>query len=113
MLLLEPSLMSNMQTDHLLSNLHSEPLVLRTPVELELMSRLDKAQDKLKLVEGFDELIDDYELKVDQLGRLLESPHKANFDQITDILQLLHDADIETAEDLKTVLIQADLIKEL
>ena len=76
------------------------------------MKRLEEACAKLELLEGFDELIIDYELKAESLERLLESPHMANFDEIADLLALLHDADIETAADLKTVLIEADLIKE-
>lgn len=41
MLQLQPSLLSQMQDDHFLAALNTEPCFLRTSVELELMHRLD------------------------------------------------------------------------
>lgn len=111
-MILDPALASNLPTKRLLAALDCQPLILSTPMELELMKRLEKACAKLELFEGFDELIIDYELKAESLERLLESNHKANFDEIADFLAVLHDAEIETADELKTVLIEADLLEE-
>ena len=46
MLTLQPSLMANMEDDHLIRSLECEPSIMRTPVELELMRRLDELVGK-------------------------------------------------------------------
>ena len=46
MLTLQPSLMANMENDHLIRSLECEPQIMRTPVELELMRRLDELVGK-------------------------------------------------------------------
>ena len=46
MLTLQPSLMANMGHDHLIRSLECEPQIMRTPVELELMRRLDELVGK-------------------------------------------------------------------
>jgi hypothetical protein len=112
MLILEANLARNMTDEHFISALHCDATIMRTPIEIELIRRLESALDRLKPLDGFDELIIDYELKAESLERLLESNHKANFDEIADFLAVLHDAEIETADELKAVLIEADLLKE-
>ena len=46
MLILNPGLMANMDDGHLLRSLECEPSIMRTPVELELMRRLDELVGK-------------------------------------------------------------------
>lgn len=47
MLTLYPSLMANMEDDHLIRSLECEPSIMRTPVELELMARCERLADEL------------------------------------------------------------------
>ena len=47
MLTLYPSLMANMEDDHLIRSLECEPSIMRTPVELELMTRCERLVDEL------------------------------------------------------------------
>ena len=47
MLILQPSLMANMEHDHLIRSLECEPQIMRTPVELELMARCERLADEL------------------------------------------------------------------
>ena len=47
MLTLYPSLMANMEDDHLIRSLECEPAIMRTPVELELMARCERLADEL------------------------------------------------------------------
>ena len=47
MLTLQPSLMANMEHDHLIRSLECEPQIMRTPVELELMARCERLADEL------------------------------------------------------------------
>ena len=47
MLTLQPSLMANMEHDHLIRTLECEPQIMRTPVELELMARCERLADEL------------------------------------------------------------------
>ena len=51
MLTLFPSLMANMEDDHLIRSLECEPSIMRTPVELELMARCERLADELAEVE--------------------------------------------------------------
>lgn len=46
MLILNPGLMANMDDGHLLRSLECEVAIMRTPVELELMRRLDELVGK-------------------------------------------------------------------
>ena len=47
MLTLYPSLMANMDDGHLIRSLECEPSIMRTPVELELMTRCERLVDEL------------------------------------------------------------------
>ena len=47
MLILNPGLMANMDDGHLLRSLECEAAIMRTPVELELMGRLERPADEL------------------------------------------------------------------
>lgn len=47
MLNFSPSMMSTMETNHLIQALDCEPSIMRTPAELELIKRLDAALDEL------------------------------------------------------------------
>ena len=46
MLILNPGLMANMDDRHLLRSLECEAAIMRTPVEMELMRRLDELVGK-------------------------------------------------------------------
>jgi len=46
MLILHPGLMANMDDGHLLRSLECEAAIMRTPVEMELMRRLDELVGK-------------------------------------------------------------------
>ena len=47
MLTLYPGLMANMDDGHLIRSLECEPSIMRTPVELELMTRCERLVDEL------------------------------------------------------------------
>jgi hypothetical protein len=47
MLILNPSLMANMDDGHLIRSLECEPSIMRTPVELELMARCERLAEEL------------------------------------------------------------------
>ena len=47
MLILNPGLMANMDDGHLLRSLECEAAIMRTPVEMELMGRLERLADEL------------------------------------------------------------------
>ena len=47
MLTLNPGLMANMDDGHLIRSLECEPAIMRTPVELELMTRCERLVDEL------------------------------------------------------------------
>ena len=47
MLTLYPGLMANMDDGHLIRSLECEPSIMRTPVELELMTRYERLADEL------------------------------------------------------------------
>jgi hypothetical protein len=47
MLILNPGLMGSMDDDHLIRVLECEPAIMRTPAEIELISRLEAALDEL------------------------------------------------------------------
>lgn len=47
MLTLYPGLMANMDDGHLIRSLECEPAIMRTPVELELMTRCERLVDEL------------------------------------------------------------------
>ena len=66
MLTLNTSLMANMDDGHLLRALECEPSIMRTPVELELMKRLDRVVDELRDTPTEDEFEKRYELPLEQ-----------------------------------------------
>ena len=66
MLTLNTSLMANMDDGHLLRALECEPSIMRTPVELELMKRLDRVVDELRDTPTEDEFEKRYESPLEQ-----------------------------------------------
>ena len=64
MLTLYPSLMANMEDDHLIRSLECEPSIMRTPVELELMARCERLADELADTEA--EMEKRYEIPLEQ-----------------------------------------------
>ena len=66
MLTLYPSLMANMEDDHLIRSLECEPSIMRTPVELELMARCERLADELADRPTEDEMEKRYEIPLEQ-----------------------------------------------
>ena len=66
MLTLFPSLMANMEDDHLIRSLECEPSIMRTPVELELMARCERLADELAERPTEEEMEKRYESPLEQ-----------------------------------------------
>ena len=66
MLILNPGLLASMDDGHLLRSLECEQAILRTPVELELMRRLDELVGKETPEEVESRLEKTYELALEQ-----------------------------------------------
>ena len=110
MLILEANLARNMTDEHFISALHCDATIMRTPIEIELIRRLESALDRLKPLEGFDELIEDYEITAAQFETLCEAPFAGSFGDITKVLRMLNDAEINNLDDLEQALIDVDLL---
>ena len=66
MLTLYPSLMANMDDEHLIRSLECEPAIMRTPVEFELMARCERLADELAERPTEDEIEKRYESPLEQ-----------------------------------------------
>ena len=66
MLTLYPSLMANMEDDHLIRSLECEPSIMRTPVELELMARCERLSEELADRPTKAEMEKRYEIQLEQ-----------------------------------------------
>ena len=66
MLTLYPSLMANMEDDHLIRSLECEPAIMRTPVEFELMARCERLSDELADRPTKAEMEKRYEIQLEQ-----------------------------------------------
>lgn len=110
MLILEANLARNMTDEHFISALHCDATIMRTPIEIELIRRLESALDRLKPLDGFGELIEEYEITAAQFEALCEAPFAGGFDDITKVLRMLNDAEINDLDDLEQALIDVDLL---
>lgn len=66
MLTLYPSLMANMEDDHLIRSLECEPSIMRTPVEFELMARCERLADELAECPTEADMEQRYEIQLEQ-----------------------------------------------
>lgn len=89
MLILNPGLMANMDDGHLLRSLECEQAILRTPVELELMGRLERLADEVEDARGLLEVAE---------------AHPASWADCAKLLRMLNDAGIEDADDLAALI---------
>lgn len=105
MLILNAPLMANMSTDHLIASLRAEATPFTTtPAEMELLKRLEIAEDALReQPTALIELADEYEFTVDDLRAYCES-HEGSFDDMVLMLKVLQTKGIENAEQLVKVL---------
>ena len=103
MLTLYPGLMANMDDDHLIRSLECEPSIMRTPVELELMGRVQWQSDLLDDLMPFADLSDKFDFSAEDLRSVLEA-HPGNFVCYAKMLALLNDSEIETVEELEKVI---------
>jgi hypothetical protein len=113
MLILEANLARNMTDEHFISALHCDATIMRTPIEIELIRRLESALDRLKPLDGFGELIEDYNITAAQFEALCEAPFvglRKSLDDITKVLRMLNDAEINDLDDLEQALIDVDLL---
>ena len=103
MLTLYPGLMANMDDGHLIRSLECEPAIMRTPVEFELMARVEGLSDELHEARGIIELADEFDFTADDLRPVLEA-HPGNFVCYAKMLAMLNDAEIESVEELEKVI---------
>lgn len=103
MLTLYPSLMANMEDDHLIRSLECEPQIMRTPVELELMGRVQWQSDLLYDLKPLSDLSDEFSFSAEDLRPVLEA-HPGDFVCYAKMLAILNDAEIETVEELEKVI---------
>jgi hypothetical protein len=66
MLIFEPGLMANMEDGHLLASLRTEPSIIRTAVELDLIERMERLLDELADRPTEDEMEKRYESPLEQ-----------------------------------------------
>lgn len=79
--------------------------MVTSDLERELLRRLDKAERELAQVEGFLDLVDEYDVTCEEIRLVLES-HPASCIQLSELLQELNDHDIQTRKDLKKIIEQ-------
>lgn len=103
MLILNPSLMANMDDSHLLRSLECEPSIMRTPVELELMARLERLLDEVEDIWALMEVPDELSASPADFRAVAEA-HPAGWSDCAKLLRMLNDAGIEDADDLAALI---------
>ena len=103
MLLLNPGLMAQMTDGHLLSSLECEHAILRTPVELELMGRLERVADEVESARGLLEVADEFSASAADFRAVAEA-HPADWSECVKLLGMLNDAGIEDADALAALI---------
>lgn len=96
MLILNAPLMANMSTDHLIASLRAEATPLTsTPAEMELLARLEAAEDRLNEADWkLLEVAEEYECSADILREYCEAHNGATHQQCIAMLEALGAADI-------------------
>ena len=88
MLTLYPGLMANMDDGHLLRSLECEAAIMRTPVELELMGRLERLADEVEDARGLLEVADEFSASAADFRAVAES-HPAGLADCAKLLAML------------------------
>lgn len=102
--MLTAQLMKSMDADHLVAaaRAESDPLT-STPLELELLDRLEALLDEQHKNKPIADLISEYEITDDDVKAVIESHPASSKDQAA-LLSLLNDEDIHEPDQLKKVL---------
>lgn len=106
--MLTPQLMSSMDDSHLLAAIDAEfdPLT-RTPLEDELIKRLQVLLTESAENKPIGEIVEEYELDTEELKTLIES-HPSSLTGMAQLLQVLCDDDISTPDQLRAKLERSD-----
>jgi hypothetical protein len=93
-----------MGADHLVASARAEldPLT-STPLELELLDRLETLLDEQSDNKPIADLLDEYEVSTDKMKAVIES-HPASLKDQAALLSLLNDQDIYEPDQLKELL---------
>lgn len=102
--MLTAQLMKSMDADHLVASARAEldPLT-STPLELELLDRLETLLDEAHDNQPIADLLDEYEVSTDDMKAVIES-HPASLNDQAELLSLLNDQDIHEPDQLKELL---------
>lgn len=102
--MLTAQLMKSMDAGHLVASARAEidPLT-STPLELELLDRLETLLDEQHDNEGIRALTEEYDLAADDMRAVIES-HPASLKDQAALLSLLNDQDIHEPDQLKELL---------
>lgn len=102
--MLTAQLMKSMDADHLVASARAEidPLT-STPLELELLDRLETLLDEAHDNQPIADLLDEYEVSTDDMKAVIES-HPASLKDQAALLSLLNDQDIHEPNQLKELL---------
>ena len=102
--MLTAQLAKSMDDEHLLASARTEqdPLT-STPLELELIDRLEALLGKQRDTQPIADLIDEYEVSTDDMKAVIES-HPASLKDQAALLSLLNDQDIHEPDQLKELL---------
>jgi len=102
--MLTAQLMKSMDAGHLVASARAEidPLT-STPLELELLDRLETLLDEQEENKPIAELLDEYEVSTDDMKAVIES-HPASLKDQAALLSLLNDQDIHEPDQLKELL---------
>lgn len=103
MLILNPGLMANMDDGHLLRSLECEAAIMRTPVEMELMGRLERMIDEVEDARGLIEVADEFSVSAADFRAVAEA-HPAGWADCAKLLAMLNDAEIHDADDLAALI---------
>lgn len=102
--MLTAQLMKCMDANHLVASARAEldPLT-STPLELELLDRLETLLDEQSANKPIADLLDEYEVSTDEMKAVIES-HPASLKDQAALLSLLNDQDIHEPDQLKELL---------
>ena len=111
--MLTAQLMKSMDADHLVASARAEidPLT-STPLELELLDRLETLLDEAHDNQPIADLLDRYEVSTDDMKAVIES-HPASLKDQAALLSLLNDQDIHKPDQLKALLDTSDKFRAL
>lgn len=102
--MLTAQLMKSMDADHLVASARAEidPLT-STPLELELLDRLETLLDEQSENQPIADLLGEYEVSTDDMKAVIES-HPTSLKDQAALLSLLNDQDIHEPDQLKELL---------